>query len=47
MQSLSQLEEQQRAEEKRRAATGEAFPTRFFHRTEDDSWVYNNMLVSV
>lgn len=47
LKSLPQLEEHQRAGEKRRAATGESFPTRYFHRTEDDSWIYNNMLVSV
>ncbi|XP_026277867.1 oxysterol-binding protein-related protein 11 [Frankliniella occidentalis] len=41
------LEEQQRAGEKHRASTGTSFPTRYFHRTGDDSWMYNNMLVSV
>ncbi|KAK3914665.1 Oxysterol-binding protein-related protein 11 [Frankliniella fusca] len=41
------LEEQQRAGEKHRVATGTSFPTKYFHRTEDDSWMYNNMLVSV
>ncbi|XP_034239580.1 oxysterol-binding protein-related protein 11-like [Thrips palmi] len=41
------LEEQQRSGEKHRAITGTSFPTRYFHRTDDDTWMYNNMLVSV